>query len=123
VPSVRRRTGTDSVVARPRFGADDRAIPWDEAGFGSRAERWDQAKGNGIEQTSRLRIGPRRLPTLVTAFEESEIFVRSWEVEVVSTLKFRWIAYVYHPRWEDERQAARRDKNCEDENRGHLWRY
>src|ERR1035438_4429493 len=42
VPGGRRRTRADSVAARPRFGTDHRALPRHEAGFGTRAERWDQ---------------------------------------------------------------------------------
>ena len=48
VPGRRRRVGADPVAAGPRVGADDRAVPRDEAGSGSCAERWDQAEGGGV---------------------------------------------------------------------------
>ena len=48
VPRRRRGTGADPVAAGPRLSADDRAIPWHEAGSGSCTERWDQVEGGGL---------------------------------------------------------------------------
>lgn len=43
-----RGVGADPVTPGPRIGADDRAVPRHKAGFGPRAQRWDQAQSGRL---------------------------------------------------------------------------